>query len=147
MFLALSVVLALSIVLRKFFLTSGATTEWILVYHQETRDVLHSIATPGSVTFIQDLQSFAAAPITGGSLPYLFALGYKDGSVRILSIQSNNTLDKCGSARFFEIHDGREGIFFAPKPVSTVGKSLILPPPTIPETAESDSGGASGRTA
>ncbi|KAL5528737.1 hypothetical protein ACEPAF_7874 [Sanghuangporus sanghuang] len=84
---------------------------------------LHVFTTPFTRAVVENLVSFAV----GHSNPYLFAFGSSDGSVKIWSIQNNDSLHHCEGAQLFEVHDNRD---WSHVEVS-VGRFLTLSPPDI----------------
>ncbi|KAL5485517.1 hypothetical protein ACEPAI_8159 [Sanghuangporus weigelae] len=88
---------------------------------------LHIFSTPTTDAILEIPMSFT---VNRGpeSDPYMLAFSDKCGSVMIWSIQSNNQLSECPSARSFTVHDRRNGR--QQDPTIRTGKFLLLNPPT-----------------
>ncbi|KAL5507618.1 hypothetical protein ACEPAH_7074 [Sanghuangporus vaninii] len=88
---------------------------------------LHIFSTPTTDAILEIPMSFT---VNRGpeSDPYMLAFSDECGSVMIWSIQSNNQLSECPSARTFAVHDRRNGR--KQDPTIRTGKFLLLTPPT-----------------
>ncbi|KAL5528755.1 hypothetical protein ACEPAF_7892 [Sanghuangporus sanghuang] len=85
---------------------------------------LHVISAQSTKAIVENPTSFAIGH-PHKSHPYLFAFGGRDGSVKIWSILTNNSLEDCQSAEDFEVRDRRNGP--GTDPVISTGRFLTLP--------------------
>lgn len=119
-------------------LLTTSAVESVYIYPNLERSFLHGFIAYGSGVFPQDVQGFAVGYVPTRLMPYLFAFGSRDGSVIIWSVQSDQALNSCKSAKLFELRDQRSWIS---KPVAVIGRFLSFPAPTIPTATGSSSEG------
>ena len=110
--------------LRHYILISKPVVEVTLFEQSHFRyKVLHIFSTPNDDAKLKAPISFAASP----SVPYMFAFGLEDGSIKVWSIQSDKSL--IGSdprVDNFVVHDRRSRFG---EPSVSMGRYLTLPPP------------------